>query len=288
MDWLAPGRPDKKVRVETKVAKRDGFVVALGDACVDVYSDGRFYISGNVVDTGVHLQRLGVPTAIVTSVGTDTWGDAFVEQLGAEGIDISHLHVLDGRTAVTQMSMDGLDRVHGDYDEGVLAEMTFSDSDLDLAKSAQLVHSALWGNADHLLRDVKGSGTLVSFDFADRIDHPLVTGLDGAVDYGFFSFPEPSEVVDNFLKERVSKGMRVAVATFGTKGSRAFDGDRFCDAGIVPAEVVNTVGAGDSYIAGFLAEVVRGHDIPSAMNKGAEVAADVVATFAPWPPLTDQ
>lgn len=65
----------------------------------------------------------------------------------------------------------------------------------------------------------------------------------------------------------------MAVATLGEKGSIAFDGERFYECGIVPAEkVVNTVGAGDSYIAGFTKGVIDGLDIPACMKAGAELS----------------
>lgn len=49
----------------------------IGDNCIDVYRkiDGkevfRRYPTGNVVDTGVNLQKLGVPTSIISTTGSD-------------------------------------------------------------------------------------------------------------------------------------------------------------------------------------------------------------------------
>lgn len=262
-------------------------VLVIGDACVDIYEDGRWYLSGNIVDTGVHLSRMGVPTEVVTAVGTDQWGEAFQVVLAEEGLDISGLQVLQGATAVTHMSLDGLNRVHGDYEEGVLANMQFGDEEWERAGDATLVHSALWGNAEKGLPKAKQAGALISFDFADRVTHPLIMELAGVVDYAFFSFAEPTPEVDEFLQSRIAEGARCVVATFGEKGSRAFDGDKFYDCGIVPAQVVNTVGAGDAYIAGFLYGVLTTGDIPQAMQKGAEISADVVSTFNPWRPVTN-
>ena len=64
------------------------------------------------------------------------------------------------------------------------------------------------------------------------------------------------------------------MATFGDKGSLAYDGKEFISCGICPAEkVVNTVGAGDSFISGFLYGVLNGLSIKESMEKGAAVAA---------------
>ena len=125
---------------------------------------------------------------------------------------------------------------------------------------------------------------LVSFDYADRLDHPLVESTLPFVDYGFYSYhKERDAFIESFLKDKVDRGMKVAVATFGDKGSLAYDGKEFIACGICPAErVVNTVGAGDSFISGFLYGVLNGLSVKASMEKGAEVAAQVVQVFEPW------
>ena len=63
----------------------------------------------------------------------------------------------------------------------------------------------------------------------------------------------------------------------------AWDGEKFYDCGVVKAEkVVNTIGAGDSFIAGFLFGIVSGWSIDACLHKGAEVASGVVQVFEPW------
>ena len=49
----------------------------IGDNCIDLYRfiDGkevnRQYPTGNAVDTGVNLQKLGVPTALISTTGQE-------------------------------------------------------------------------------------------------------------------------------------------------------------------------------------------------------------------------
>lgn len=261
-------------------------VAAIGDNCIDYYRNlERKYPTGNVVDTGVNLQKLGIPTAIISTTGSDEYGKWMIESLEAEGLDISHLKVGDGPTAITYMDLDGLDRVHGEYIEGVLENIVFDAEDVRFACEHDLVHSALWGKADPVLAEIHASGTLTSFDFADRLDDPLVESTLGAVDYGFFSYHGAGgrdNTIEDFLKDKVARGMKVATATFGELGSLSWDGERFYEGGVYPSEVVNTVGAGDSFIAGFLAGVLNGEAIDACLDKGAHVAAQVVSVFEPW------
>ena len=225
-------------------------VAAIGDNCIDVYERiGKKYPAGNVVDTGVNIRKLGIPVSVISTTGSDENGAWMVETLTREGLDLSHFKVGDGQTAITYMDMDGLDRVHGDYVEGVLENIVFDEEYIRFAAGHDLVHTALWGKAD----------------------------------YGFYSYHrERDEFIESYLKDKVDRGMKAAVATFGDKGSLAYDGQKFYEGGIYPAKLVNTVGAGDSFIAGFLYEILMGSGIEACLDRGARVAAKVVGTFNPW------
>ena len=66
-------------------------VAEIGDNCIDVYERiGKKYPTGNVVDTGVNLQKLGIPVSIISTTGNDENGKWMLETLKKEGVDISH------------------------------------------------------------------------------------------------------------------------------------------------------------------------------------------------------
>ncbi|MDL2249243.1 fructoselysine 6-kinase [Lachnospiraceae bacterium PF1-21] len=260
-------------------------VAAIGDNCIDVYEKlGKQYPTGNVVDTGVNIQKLGIPTAIISTTGSDDNGKWMVESLKKEGLDLSHFHMREGQTAITYMDMDGLDRVHGDYIEGVLADMVFAEEDINFAANHDLVHTALWGMAEDTLPKIKErSKAIISFDYADRLEHELVEKTLPFVDIGFYSYHNgQDQYIKEFLKDKVARGMKVAVATFGEDGSLAYDGEDFVVGGIYPTSIINTVGAGDSFIAGFLVGYLRGLSLADCLDLGAKVAAEVVGVFEPW------
>lgn len=79
---------------------------AAGFCCADVYQNiGVFYPTGNGIDWGIHLARMGVSVSAVSVVGKDEYGDKMREALAAEGLDISHLRVEDGDTSVMLMAL---------------------------------------------------------------------------------------------------------------------------------------------------------------------------------------
>ena len=67
-----------------------------------------------------------------------------------------------------------------------------------------------------------------------------------------------------------------------------WDGSRFYEFDIFPAVVVNTLGAGDSFIVGFLHAIFTDQTIQKALEQGARVGAQVVSVFEPWVIQTEE
>ena len=88
--------------------------------------------------------------------------------------------------------------------------------------------------------------------------------------------------MEEFLKAISTRGPKIVVVTRGEKGSMAYDGSRFYLGGIVPCQVVDTMGAGDSFIAGFLYGLMRGRDIPACMALGAKNSSVTLGYAGAW------
>lgn len=256
----------------------------VGDNCIDIYKDiNKYYLTGNVVDTGVNMAILGTKVSIITNIARDKYGDQMLAMFKKHGLITDKLRFLDGKTAYTLMKLIDGDRVHGDYFEGVLEGINF-DSDLEYAKGFDLVFSAFWGNAESLLINLSKdkNNQLIAFDFADRSEDPKVDLLDGIVDIGFFSWDKSEESCKEFLKQRHEKGMKIGICTFGADGSMAYDGNDFYRQKAEKiVELNNTVGAGDSFIAGFLSAYLEKKTIGECLSSGSILAAKIIQQFAP-------
>lgn len=258
-------------------------VAAFGDNCIDFYPKlERYYVTGNVVDFAFNMQKLGIPTSVISVTGNDAYGKEVVSELSRAGIDVSHLRVDAGKTAVCQMELIGNERVHGAYEEGVMENVVFSVEQVSFAGLHSHVHLAFYGHAEAYLPYLKEQGCTVSFDYSDDLGSSLVEETIPYVDYPFFSYEQRDPFIEEYLRDKVNKGAKTAVATFGSKGSLAFDGKHFHEGTVVPAQVINTIGAGDSFIAGFMYGVIQGWEIPRCLLSGARVAAEVVSVFGPW------
>lgn len=260
-------------------------IVTVGDNCIDDYSAlGTAYAGGNAVNVAVNCVRAGGRAAYVGVVGDDAHGRLIHDRLAAEGVDVSHLHVLPGRTAVTKVDIVDGERVFGDYDEGVLADFRLSADDLDFIAGHDLAATALWGKIEHDLARITDRGVPVVFDFATEFDHEVVDAAIADVSVAFFSAEAAPDDAD--LRARMisiaARGPRLVVVTLGERGSLALaDGD-FIVGGIEPTRVRDTMGAGDSYIAGFLWARVNGASPATCMAAGARSASRTLQLDGAW------
>jgi fructoselysine 6-kinase len=258
-------------------------IVTVGDNCIDLYqASGKAYPGGNPVNVAVYLKGLGVQTAYIGWVGSDQHGDTMLEAIKDKGVDISHITRKKGRTAVTQVEMVGNDRRFGEYDEGVMAGFTLTPKDLHFIESFPLVHTGIWGRSETYFPLFKEMGLLTSFDFSDHLDHDLVKTLTPFVDYPFFSYTKDDAFIREFLITVKKRGPKIVLATLGENGSLAYDGEGFYQCEVIQTQVVDTMGAGDSFISGFLYGILKGLPPQKCLALGTETAAKTITYFGAW------
>lgn len=256
----------------------------VGDNCVDAYEClGTYYLGGNPVNVGVYLARMGAEVSYTGVVGDDQYGSIMIESLAKKGVDVSHVRTLPGSTAVTKVDLVNGDRVFTDYIEGVLADFKLTDEDVDFLCSHDLVITGIWGMIENDLGKIKEKGVPIAFDFSDQPEHEIVDKAIGYVKYAFFSDDRgDTPELRAFMERRKAQGPDLVVVTMGDQGSLCYDGETFHKFGILPCEVVDTMGAGDSYIAGFLLAHMNGHSIEECMIKGAESSGVTLGYQGAW------
>lgn len=264
--------------------KQNMMLAAVGDNCIDLYDQtGDAYPGGNPVNVAVYTVRLGGKASYTGVVGEDKYGLLIRQAIKDRGVDVSHLHMQPGTTAVSHVSLVNGDRVFGDYDEGVMETFCLTEDDIDFLCSHTLVVTGLWGRVENQLPQIRARGIPVAFDCADRPEDPVAVKALPYVNYAFFSNDTADdEMLQGILRSVHACGPQLAVVTRGERGSMAFDGQNFYRGDIVPCKVVDTMGAGDSFIAGFLYGLMRGRDIPSCMALGAQNSSITLAYAGAW------
>lgn len=232
----------------------------------------------------VYTLRLGGTASYIGPIGEDPYGALMQKAIAEKGVDVSHLHVLPGATAVSQVELRDGERAFGDYDEGVLAQYTLSPEDVDFICNHDVVVCDLWGKVESFFPELQARGLPTAFDGAVRPDDPAGRRALPYTDYFFFS----SESGDApALRERLrryhAQGPKLVTAMLGEQGSLCYDGKEFHKFGIIPCpKVVDSMGAGDSYIAGFLTGILADAPIEKAMEMGAAAATETLQYFGAW------
>ena len=93
------------------------------------------------------------------------------------------------------------------------------------------------------------------------------------------------ETADDLLaaaRTLIADGVERVVVSMGGDGALFVSADGAYRAEGLRVPVGSTVGAGDSYIAGFTYGILNGWSVPACMQKGAEVSSAVVSKFEPY------
>lgn len=262
-------------------------IATAGFTCVDNYANlnNRHYPAGNGFDALVNLAKMGAECAVVSAVGPDKYGEEMFDVLKKYGVDSSHLHVLPGETSFMIMEMtENNDRVHVKNIPGVMDDFELTRDDIEFLKGYDYVHTEFSKVLYPYLAELQEAGCKIIFDLSTSYErHAETETLLKNIDYAFMSYPQRDEHVKELMKKYQSLGPTLVVATFGEDGSLVWDGKEFYSAGITPAEkVVNTVGAGDSFLAGFMHGIMSGKSIPECQKEGADLSAKIVAMFDPY------
>ena len=259
-------------------------IACVGDNCVDYYDNtNEAFFGGNPVNVAVYVCRLGGKSSYLGAVGDDSYGEMMCLALQDKGVDTSHVKVLSGATALTHVCRIDGERVFGDYEEGVMAEFSLCEEDIAFMCQHDMVVSGRWGHAEGELHKVHRQGIPVAFDCAENpLDGSSLVALP-FTDIAFFADDTSDEAaLQGKIKQVAALGPKLVVATRGSIGSMAYDGENFYTYGIVPCEVGDTMGAGDSYIAGFLMAWLQKKDIPACMAAAAANAAETISYCGAW------
>ena len=264
-------------------------VATVGDNTIDRYvgDESARYTGGNAYNVAAQLAGHGRAVAYFGAVGADADGRTIARGLQRAGIDPVGLVTMTGPTAVTTIRVDGGDRVFESEEFGVTADYFPSDAHLELLAGARWVHVGMLPRADELRARLaalsgraggsgrSGRGPVVSQDCA------VASGFR-ALDVAFGSVGERGDA-RTWARLALAGGARTAVVTRGAAGTIATDGSKWFEQPAIPTDVIDTTGAGDAFIAGFVSARLEGDAIPAALERGAHWAASACGHRGGWP-----
>jgi sugar/nucleoside kinase (ribokinase family) len=242
----------------------------------DTVSEIRMTAGGSAANVAAWLGHLGAPVRFVGRCGADAVA-RHTAALGAYGVDARITGDPDLPTATIVLTLDAAADRTMYVDRAANTTLTDEHVPGDVWDDVTWLHLTGYSFFDDGVRPVVGRlvaearrrGAGVSIDpsslgFLEAVGRDVVLGWLAGADLVF-----PNEDEQRFLQ---LEGDRI-VLTRGADGA-SFAGH---DVAALDADVVDTVGAGDAFAAGFLSRWVNDHDPTKALEEGAKTAARCVA-----------
>ncbi|MDG5787871.1 sugar kinase [Evansella sp. AB-P1] len=248
-------------------------------------------VGGAESNVALGLSRLGKNTRWISRLGKDPFGDIIMSTLAGEGVDVSHV-IRDEEaspTAVFFKEAKGYGDPNVYYYRKHSAASKFKPEDVDSKwfENARHLHvtgitPALGENTTDMIKEAmkkaKEQGLTVSFDpnlrrklWSEEEARetllsliPLCDIFMPGDDEANFLLGEKTE--EEYCQAFIEMGAKLVVLKLGTKGSMAKFGDTVIYGDPYKVEsVVDTVGAGDAFAAGFLSVLLDLED-PLSLN----------------------
>lgn len=233
---------------------------------------------GCAANTGVCLARLGINTAVMGKVGEDGFGDFLIQRLKKEGIDTGGIKRANhANTSVTMVMVDkGGERSFIHY-IGANAALKEEDIDLGLFPDARILHLAGFflmpgfdgAPAARVLKKARDRGLTTSLDTCWDSQGRWLKLLEPCLEFTDIFLPsieearkisgeeDPENICEFFLK----KGVKTVALKMGEKGAFIASCEESFSIPPFKINVVDTTGAGDAFVAGFLSGRVLGKNL---------------------------
>lgn len=230
-----------------------------------------------------NISSLGTRVAFIGKIGKDKFGEVVIESLQKKNVDVSMIKIDDYiGTGITVILNFDEDRANTTY-PGAMEHLTIDDiSEEDLKKAKHLHFSSyflqpgMWGSLGKLFRMAKELGLTTSFDMQWDPKETWKMDMDDILPYVDVFLPNEMEIKyltgKNSLSEAMNEVKRfnqILVVKRGGLGSVVQYGDILIEEpAFLNKKVVDAIGAGDSFNAGFIHNFINHKVIPECQIFG--------------------
>lgn len=263
------------------------------------------HTGGCAGNTGTALAKLGIDAAIIGKVGADGFGDFMVNELEKWGADCSAIVRDESVGTSATMVM-----VHGDGERsfihyiGANAALTEDDVDFDAVRGTKILHVAgtfLMPSFDgeptaRVLKRAREMGVTTTLDTAWDSRGSWMKLLKPCLPYIDYAVPSIEEArmvtgkhdPPDVAKVLMDEGVGVVALKMGDQGCYIRSRDVELTIPIYKVDVVDALGAGDAFAAGFLAGLVNGWDLEKTGRFANAVGAFCVTAIGATTGIRDQ
>jgi len=269
-------------------------------------------IGGAEANVVAACARLGLRAALISAWPDNAWGDRIRRDLHGHGVDCRHAMALPATRIGTYFLEYGAAprpiRVLYDRKDSAFSQLTVEMVDWNCVREARLVHvsgvtAALGGNPRALVRRVLDEAQSVSFDVnyraalwstteaktflyevLPRVRYLFVGSVEAAALFEHRS--SPAKTLEVLAKLAPHATINVMQGAEGATMLR--DGKVWTPDVLHTVNLVDPVGAGDAYVAGFIWAELSGRTSQEVINAACTVGALKCATWGDIALVTEQ
>ena len=240
-------------------------------------SDFRLTLGSSSAILAHNLSVLGTSVGFITLIGSDPLGAIALDRIRETTVDLNRvIYKDDVATGVTVLLTHEEGRHILTY-PGAMTHMSVADLDFEYLASARHFHlsslflqKGLLPGIRDLFRDLKRAGLTISLDTNDDPDNQWGSVVDELLEYVDLLLPNEAEAnrmagrdnIDDSLQV-LSKRVPLIAVKCGARGALVQQGEqriKVAPVCVAPIDLIDTIGAGDSFNAGFLHTFLRGAD----------------------------
>lgn len=282
-------------------------VIGMGEALWDVLPDGK-KIGGAPANFAYHVSQFGIPSLAISAIGDDALGKELLENFDAKDVKY-HIDTVPYPTGTVQVELDEAGVPQYEIKENVAWDNIPATE--ELKSIAADTKAFCFGSLAQ--RNIVSRTTINEFLQAiPKENDPLIV-FDVNLRQSFYT----KEVLCNSMKAcnilkindeelvTVSRmfgypgidlqdkcwillgkyNLKMLILTCGINGSYVFTPGEVSFLPTPMVEVADTVGAGDSFTAAFIASILRGKSVPEAHHKAVATSAFVCTQHGAMPVL---
>ncbi len=249
-------------------------LAAVGDNCVDRFLPplSQSLIGGNALNVAVQWARMGAEASYFGAIGPDAAGAATRAILKENGVDVRYLIERPGVTAYTDIQvLPSGERIMTAEDFGTCRGYAPDEVAIEALLGMDHVHIGWLDDGGTLRRRLAEAGVSCSQDISVNNDrqHLGVAGLSVA----FVSCGDAPDEAERHVERLLAEGAKSGVATLGAAGALASTGTDLVRVSAEPVVPIDTTGAGDSFIAGYLSARLQKKSLEDCLEAGCRQAA---------------
>lgn len=230
-----------------------------------------------------NLSSLGAKVSFIGKIGDDIFGDLVLESLHKKNVDTSFITIdkslKTGATIILNYDEDRAMITHS----GAMEHLSISDINTDILNKAKHIHVSsvflqpkLKNDLLEIFKTAKKAGLTTSLDPQWDPNENWDLNLEKLLPYTDVFLPNEVEIMNltgkNSVEEAINvinKYANVIIVKMGSTGSVSFYKNKMIK---IPAylneNVVDAIGAGDSFDAGFIFKFIQGEEIEVCQKFG--------------------